>query len=105
MVRIKHDVDLRRIQAPMAVALVVAASVYSELGNVDTLVTSGAEGQHMAGSLHYVGLALDLRLPSPATVARVVALLKDALGPQYDVVLEKDHIHVEFDPKTTTGIK
>jgi hypothetical protein len=30
--------------------------------------------------------------------------LKQALGGQFDVVLEKDHIHVEFDPKEVTDV-
>jgi hypothetical protein len=24
--------------------------------------------------------------------------MQEALGPEYDVVLEKDHIHLEYDP-------
>ena len=29
----------------------------------------------------------------------IVDKIKDCLGEQYDVVLESDHLHVEFDPK------
>lgn len=28
-----------------------------------------------------------------------MAMFKYMLGPNYDVVLEKDHIHIEYDPK------
>ena len=56
------------------------------------VVTSGMDGKHMTGSLHYKGLAADLRFPLRDEI-------KATLGPNWDVVWEKDHIHVEFDPK------
>ena len=51
------------------------------------------------GSLHYAGCAVDLRFP-PDNAAGLKAALAEALGGDYDVVLEADHIHVEFQPKT-----
>lgn len=98
--RIKHDVDLRGIQPQMAMAAAVAESVYRAAGSEMT-VTSGVEGAHMEGSLHYKGLALDLRLPTSGA-GTIKAALADALGPQFDVVVERDHVHIEFDPKIHT---
>lgn len=60
--------------------------------------TSIVDGLHSRNSLHYVGLACDLRiwyLPKLAPFIDSITLL---LGEDYDIVLEKDHIHVEFQP-------
>lgn len=97
--RIKHDVDLRGLQAPMAVAAAVADSVYRAHHGGELTITSGTDGQHMVGSLHYSGLAIDCRLPM-INVGEIVLQLRDALGPQFDVVLESTHIHIEHQPKT-----
>ena len=46
---------------------------------------------------------MDLRTHDllPAVTIDVHKELKKALGEQFDVCLEDDHIHVEFDPKET----
>lgn len=61
-------------------------------------VTSITDGEHSRKSLHYVGFAFDLRLP-PLEVPCFVAELQQRLGYSFDVVLERDHVHVEFQPK------
>jgi hypothetical protein len=66
------------------------------------VLTSVRDGKHKAGSKHYDGLAFDARtwkLKAENKEAEVVAVLKKRLGPDYDVVLEGDHIHIEHDPK------
>lgn len=96
--RIKPGVDIRGLQPQMAIAAVIAERVYAAHG-AELMITSGAEGQHMEGSLHYKGLAIDIRLPAPDKIAADVLALRASLGAQFDVVLEKDHVHIEFDPK------
>ena len=66
----------------------------------DTFVTSIRDGNHMLGSLHYDGNAFDILTPK-TTVGVNMPLkdIKEAAGPQFDVVREKDHVHVEHDPK------
>ncbi len=98
--RIKHDVDLHPLQPQMVLAMIVAESVYAK-SQSEVMITSGKEGPHMVKSLHFTGMALDIRLPNMA-VNQVAANLAAALGPQYDVVLEGDHIHIEYDPKRVT---
>ena len=108
-VALKSGVRVGGIRPEMAVALVVIASVYDARA-IPLVITSGLDGEHNATSarhprsLHYEGLAWDLRLPSRSTSkaqddADVKAALASALGPEFDVVLEGDHLHVEFDPK------
>ena len=73
----------------------------------NTVLTEGTGGKHMEGSLHYKGLAIDLRTnhTSDENAEWVAKKLRSDLGPEYDVVLEYtnygeiSHLHIEFDPK------
>ena len=65
--------------------------------HTELVITSGKDGKHGDNSLHYQGKAVDLRIWN--VLETLVNRLKEHLGPQYDVVLEKDNIHVELDPK------
>jgi len=67
----------------------------------EMVITSCCDGIHKAGSKHYSGNAFDLRFWQIAESQRtnVCAKLRLVLKGDYDVVLEKDHIHVEYDPK------
>ena len=82
-----------------------AQTVFAEFG-LEALVTSTGPGDRegvksVEGTKHGVGQAFDLRISSipKSKLTEVVEALKLALGDDYDVVLEEDHIHVEFDPK------
>lgn len=81
----------------MALAVLACERVYAKQG-YDLVVTSVTDGDHKSGSLHHTGCAVDLRLP-PLDAPLMVGSLRDALGVEFDVVLETDHIHVEYDPK------
>jgi len=93
------------ISPEMVLASVVIGFIWMELfPGVDCVVTEGTGGKHGRGSRHYVGLGKDYRiwnLPDPfmESAKKATKEIKRRLGPDYDVVLEKDHIHVEFDPK------
>jgi hypothetical protein len=87
--------------AELARAAQIAQSIYAALG-VPYVVTSGTDGKHSAGSLHYSCGAMDIRrwdLDRAGKTATAVSQLRGALGRNFDVILESDHIHVEFDPK------
>ena len=62
------------------------------------------DGNHMVGSLHYIGHALDATLPGVNASLKLRGLRK-ALGPDFDVVDEKTHLHVEYQPKTAINAK
>ena len=67
-------------------------------------ITSANDSQHGDASLHYKDKAFDLRISNITGQVHYEAelwaeRLALALGPEYDVVLEKNHIHVEFQPK------
>ena len=100
MLSLKPGITIGKLKPQMVLACNIAAWCFIE-ESYHTTVTSGDDGKHGIGSLHYDGEAIDLRInhiPSSDTVARIVEKLKTNLGNNYDVVLESDHIHIEFDP-------
>jgi hypothetical protein len=98
---IKPGVDLRGLTPQMAIAYTIACAVYQRHCNTVCTITSASDGKHGVNSLHYKGKALDLRTFNVPTAALplLVQSLKDALGAQFDVVLEADHVHIEWDVK------
>lgn len=97
MLAIKPGVRVLGLETEILLALMVARDLWSEQSQ-SLVVTSITDGQHKVGSLHYAGRAMDLRLPT-ANKERMVEQLGIRLGGDYDVILEGDHIHVEYDPK------
>jgi len=81
-------------------------------------ITSGRDGEHSRNSKHYKDGAIDVRRWYPATSAgpnipagpvqhvqltteqlnAIVSDLHQLLGDDFDIVLERTHIHIEFDP-------
>ena len=95
---IKNGVDLRGLTPQMAIAYTIACRCY---GQYDCVITSASDGKHGPNSLHYKGQALDLRTRhlNGQGLQAVFHKLKDSLGPQFDVVMEATHFHIEWDPK------
>jgi hypothetical protein len=69
-------------------------------------ITSADDGKHMGNSFHYSGDAVDLRtrdLTAGQVQGLALALRKNLNGSftnnrPYQVVIEIDHIHLEYDP-------
>lgn len=100
--KLKSGVIPTSIRPELLLALIVSDGVWAKHGQ-DLVVTSLNDSTHGNTSLHYAGAAGDLRTRYfPDGVAFQVAEdLREALGknPDYDVVLEDDHIHLEWQPK------
>lgn len=69
------------------------------------VITSATDGSHSAGSIHGSGHALDLRCRERNACIKWAGILKQALGPGYDVMFEdwggaNNHLHLEYDGKT-----
>lgn len=62
------------------------------------VITSTNRGKHKEGSLHFKNRAIDLRLPLDH-IPEIAEGIREFIGPDYDVVVEANHIHVEHDPK------
>ena len=98
--KIKDGVILAGLDIKMRPVLIAADSIWDEYGQ-ELVVTAGLDGAHSAGSLHYYGLALDLRTRYFDDAMREVIGqdLEDRLPIDYDVVVHSSHVHVEYDPK------
>ena len=72
---------------------------YIEGEKYEMTVTSALDGKHGVKSLHYKGLAIDIRTRDMKKPVDCYKRIKDKLDKDFDVVLEKTHIHIEYDPK------
>ena len=84
------------------ILVIAAAGVNASLGlGFDLIITSGADGTHMVGSKHYTYEALDFRTYNipPEMKELFIRYFRERLGPDYQLVDEGDHLHVEYDPQ------
>lgn len=84
-------------------ALGVCQCAFLMLVNKPFIVTSLKDGHHGPTSLHPSGKAADIRTRhlNEVQIEHVYLFLKrqlSALG--FDVVLESEHIHIEYDPQS-----
>ena len=106
--KLKPGARIGTLQPPMVVALLAAFKAITIDRGADLVLTAAQDGRHGRASKHYLGLAVDLRSKHlhPDDKAEVLAELRNALGDQFDVLLEdlgdnNEHFHIEFDPKVT----
>ena len=95
---IKAGVDISRLNREIRRALPKIARVLYRY-DTELVITSTYEGTHSEGSIHYINDAVDCRGPEMGA-QECVTDIKLRLGKDYDVVYEKDHIHIEWDPKS-----
>jgi len=97
---LKENIKINGVKPELTLVLSIADKIWSN-HNQELVVTELTGGKHGTASLHYVGLAADLRTRyfSDEEKEIVASELRKALGENYDVVVEKTHIHIEFQPK------
>jgi len=115
---IKPGVNLDGMTVEAVRVIETALHVWAIFGHLRLTITSGTEGQHTAANSghtvdfqgdEYYGFALDLRtrdLPGGSggdECRKIAEALRSSLGPGYDVVIESNHIHVEFDRRSFRG--
>jgi hypothetical protein len=94
-----------KLQPEILLAIMIADGVYASCGVRDLMITSLLDGVHSTNSLHYKGLAVDLRTKGTGLAQRLFDGVRKALpSTLYDVILENkdqenEHIHIEYDPK------
>lgn len=102
--KLKQGVEAKDIRPEILLgAVIVESAAQKVLGNDYVMtITSIKDGRHRSDSLHYKGLAVDIRINDMGgleNVNKILQLAADFLGNEFDIVLESDHIHLEFDPK------
>ena len=98
--KLKPGVCVTGIQPEMIIGKDVAQAVFAAM-EYDFIITSITDGKHSKGSRHYSGQAIDIRTRHMSSVVAKEARDKiaKALPNDFDCVLEKTHIHLEFDPR------
>ena len=98
--KIKNGVMIFGLHPEMQRANCIASVLYSKYGK-ELVLTSGVEYRGGNGSLHEKGRACDYRIrffEDQTTKESVACELTELLGNDFDVILEADHIHCEYDP-------
>lgn len=86
------------MQAALAILDETRRDALQALMTGEAVITAGKESGHSEHSLHHDGLAIDIRTKDFAE--KWAWLLEQELAAKgFDVVVEKDHIHIERDPK------
>jgi hypothetical protein len=100
MIQFKPEVRIGYIDERLMLIL-QAAAIWSYQTRVGIEVNSinDGPGVHMVGSLHYRDLAIDLDTvgDKAADTQALAEFLRVWMPPQYDVLFESNHVHVEWD--------
>ena len=105
---LKFGVDIYHLKRPLRKKLGVIDNIFKEYTEMsEAVITSTRNDLHSLESLHFDDNAIDLRSPKkpeirgikPLSLKEFCNLLQGGLGDDFDVVLEGNHIHVEYDPK------
>ena len=99
---LKPGVRIDNLHPEMVHAITILDRIYQLFGYT-LVITSGNDGKHMDGSLHYANplQAVDTRINfmSHKEAELIARIAKELLGSDFDVVLEPNHLHVEYQPK------
>lgn len=93
-------VQLNGLDLQAVKAIFTAMLVWQKFGMQKLTITSARDGKHKTNSLHYTGKAFDLRTKDVPDAVAMREVLQQRLGHDFDVILEPDHIHVEYDPRS-----
>lgn len=102
-----NKIDISKNTPALNMGLYILDSILSKFG-VNCIITCGCEGKHSPTSLHYIGNANDVRSRELTTtqqeaVKRQFDYAANIEGDRslscYDLIIEKTHFHLEFQPK------
>jgi len=93
---IKFGVSIEKLARPIRIILELVETEYNKFA-VEAVITSTFEGNHRLNSLHYQNLAIDFR--KIEQIEEVAKKLKAQLSDDYDIIVESDNLHVEYDQK------
>ncbi len=98
--QIKEGVKINGLKPEMLLGVIIIQSIFQQWKK-EFVLTSVTDGTHKEGSKHYEGQAVDIRIWdfTSEELESFAKDLRDALGDDFDIVIEKDHIHAEYDTK------
>lgn len=100
--RLKDDsISLLGLSPQALFAMIVADQVAKEHGQELVITSCSEDIKHSLTSLHFSGNAFDMRIRfwSKAEIIQIRNEIAARLGRHFDVVIEADHIHIEYQPK------
>lgn len=101
--KLKKGVNVQGIKPETLFAIFIAKDVVENFWkDYEMTITSVTDSFHNVGSKHYIGQAFDIRtrdMPEVNDIPALCKYLREYLGNGYDVIFEKNHIHIEFDPE------
>lgn len=98
--KFKHDVPEDTLQPIMKAYLFAIAYIHYNMLGIPLIVTSTTDGKHKNNSLHYKGLAFDVRTFDKTTkqLSSFVDTISTNFNNRLDIVIESNHLHIEYDP-------
>jgi len=97
---VKEPVRIFGMRPELVLGLQSMDDVFRESGE-ELVITSVIDGKHSRASLHYVGQAADIRTRNinREKLEGLVLKCRINLGPDFDLIIESNHLHLEFQPK------
>lgn len=97
---LKKGVKVQGMRPELFLAILVADGVYTSLGQ-ELVITSLLDGTHSNTSLHYTGCGVDFRTRyfKEGQAEKARNDIAGRLTSDYDVILESNHIHLEYQPR------
>ena len=97
-VKFKAGVICKYLQEDIVIAINMLAQLARRFKK-NIVITSMNDGEHKEESLHWENRAIDIRIWNLKVSERKVITNFFNADYRYDCVIEKDHIHLEVDPK------
>ena len=95
--RFKPGISIEGIKPELLAGLMVADDIFHREFKAEMTITAVTDGKHMTNSKHYTGHAVDIRTRDLSRPEAILSRLNQELDEWYDIVMESDHIHFEYD--------
>lgn len=97
----KKGVKINGVKPEIVLGSMVVDAVLQKYGlsGIEVVITSVVDGKHKKHSKHKIGHAIDVRIWAKVMWKDICDDLVKSLTDEFDVILESDHIHIEFDPE------
>jgi len=95
-----NTLGFQSLSPQIILAIMVIEGVCTKHG-IEMVITSINDAKHALTSLHYSGNGIDFRSRDLPDKTKFLIDCKEALGnsPDFDLILESDHYHLEYQPK------